>query len=51
MEFAAIYSYDLTTVILAGPAVLLAIVALGAAWMNRVPRRIGAPDLAPVIAR
>ena len=47
MEFADIYAYDLNTVIVAGPAVVLAIFALAAAWMNHVPSRVRALDLAP----
>ena len=47
MEFAAIFAYDLNTVILAGPAVVLAIFALAAGWMNHVPSRVSAYELAP----
>jgi len=47
MQFADIFAYDLNTVILAGPAVLLAALALAAAWINRVPTRVRALDLAP----
>jgi hypothetical protein len=47
MEFADIFAYDLNTVVLAGPAVVLAIFALATAWMNHVPSRVRAFDLAP----
>ncbi|HEY6256054.1 MAG TPA: hypothetical protein VIY51_09710 [Xanthobacteraceae bacterium] len=47
MEFADISAYDLNTVILAGPVVLLVIFALIAARMNRVPTRVRAFELAP----
>jgi hypothetical protein len=48
MQFADIFAYDLNTVIVAGPAVLLAAFALAAAWINRVPTR--ALNLAPALA-
>jgi hypothetical protein len=44
MEFAA---YDLNTVILAAPVVALALIALAVAWLNHVPSRVRAFDLAP----
>ena len=44
MEFADIFAYDLNTVILAGPAVVLAVFT---AWANHVPSRIRALELAP----
>ena len=47
MEFADIFAYDLNTVVLAGPAVVLAIFALAAAWMNHVPSRVRALEMAP----
>jgi hypothetical protein len=47
MEFADIFAYDMNTVILAGPAVVLAIFALAAAWMNREPTRVRVFDPAP----
>jgi len=47
IEFANIYAYDLNTVILAGPAILLVAFALAAAWMNRVPSHVRAFDPAP----
>jgi hypothetical protein len=47
MEFADIFAYDLNTVILAGPAVALALFSFAVAWMNHVPSRIRAFDLAP----
>jgi hypothetical protein len=47
MEFADIFFYDLNTVILAGPAVLLAVFALAAAWLNHAPTPIRTVDLAP----
>jgi hypothetical protein len=47
MEFAEIFAYDLNTVILAGPAVVLAILAFAAAWMNHVPSRVSAFEMAP----
>ena len=47
IEFASIYAYDLNTLILAGPTVLLAVFALAAAWMNRVPTRVRAFNPAP----
>jgi hypothetical protein len=47
MQFADIFAYDLNTVIVAGPAVLLAIFTLAAAWTNHVPSRVRALDLAP----
>ena len=49
MEFADIFAYDLNTVIVAGPAVLLAAFALAVASMNRVPSRVRALDLAPAL--
>jgi hypothetical protein len=51
MESADIFAYGLNTVIVAGPAVVLAIFALAAAWMNRVPSRVRALALAPSIGR
>jgi hypothetical protein len=51
IEFADIYAYDLSTVILAGPTVLLVAFALAAAWMNRVPSHIRACDPAPKALR
>jgi hypothetical protein len=39
MEFADIFAYDMNTVILAGPAAILAFFALAAAWMGRAPAR------------
>jgi hypothetical protein len=47
MESADIFAYGLNTVIVAGPAVVLAIFALATAWMNHVPSRVRALDLAP----
>jgi hypothetical protein len=47
MEFADIFAYDLNTVILAGPAVVLAVFSFAVAWMNHVPSRVRAFDLAP----
>jgi hypothetical protein len=47
MESADIFAYGLNTVIVAGPAVVLAIFALAAAWMK--PSRVRALDLAPSI--
>jgi hypothetical protein len=47
MQFADIFAYDLNTVVLAGPAVVLVAFALAAAWINRVPSRVRAFDLAP----
>jgi hypothetical protein len=47
MQFADIFAYDLNTVIVAGPAVLLAAFAFAVAWINRVPTRVRAFDLAP----
>jgi hypothetical protein len=47
MEFANIFASDLNTVVLAGPAIVLAIFALAAAWRNRVPTRVRAFDMAP----
>jgi len=47
MEFADIFAYDLNTVILAGPAVVLAAFALAAAWMNHVPSHVRALEMAP----
>jgi hypothetical protein len=47
MEFADIFAYDLNTVILAGPAVVLAIFSFAVARMNHVPSRVRAFDLAP----
>ena len=49
MEFADIFTYDLNTVIVAGPVVVLAIFTLAAAWMNHVPSRVRAFDLAPAL--
>jgi hypothetical protein len=40
MEFADIFAYDLSTLIVAGPAVVLAAFALAAAWLNRAPTRV-----------
>jgi hypothetical protein len=47
MEFAEIFAYDLNTVILAGPAIILAIFAFATAWTNHVPSRVSAFDMAP----
>jgi hypothetical protein len=47
MQIADILAYDLNTVILAGSGVVLAACALAAAWVNRVPTRVRALDLAP----
>jgi hypothetical protein len=47
MQFADIFAYDLNTAIVAGPAVVLAIFTLAAAWMNHVPSRVRAFDMAP----
>jgi hypothetical protein len=47
MQFADIFAYDLNTVVVAGPAVLLAAFAFAVAWMNHVPTRVRALDLAP----
>lgn len=47
MEFADIFAYDLNTVVVAGPAVVLAAFAVAVAWINRVPTRVRAFDLAP----
>jgi len=47
MQFADIFAYNLNTLIVAGPAVLLAAFAVAVAWMNRVPSRVRALDLAP----
>jgi hypothetical protein len=47
IEFANIYAYDLNTVILAGPVVLLVAFALAAARLNRVPSPIRTADPAP----
>jgi hypothetical protein len=47
MQFADIFAYDLNTLIVAGPAVLLAVFAFAVARMNRVPTRVRALDLAP----
>jgi hypothetical protein len=54
LEFAAVYdldtyAYGLNTVIMAGPTVLLALFALGAAWMNRAPSRPRAFEQAPAL--
>jgi hypothetical protein len=38
---------DLNPIMLAAPTVVLAIFALAAAWMNRVPSRVRAFELAP----
>jgi hypothetical protein len=46
-EFANISVYDLNTLIMAGPTVLLVAFALAVAFMNRVPSRVRAFDLAP----
>jgi hypothetical protein len=51
MQFADIFAYDLNTVIVAGPAVLLVAFALAAAWVNRVPTRARALELAPAFGR
>jgi hypothetical protein len=47
MQFADIFACDPNTVIVAGAAVVLAILAFAAAWINRVPTRVRALDLAP----
>jgi hypothetical protein len=47
MEFADIFAYDLNTVIVAGPVVALALFSLAVAWLNHVPSRVRAFDLAP----
>jgi hypothetical protein len=47
MQFADIFAYDLNTVIVAGPALLLAALAFAVARINRVPTRVCAFDLAP----
>ena len=47
MQFADIFAHDLSTVIVAGSAVVLAALAFAAAWINRVPTRVRALDLVP----
>jgi hypothetical protein len=46
-EFAQIASYDLNTLIMAGPFAFLVLFTLVAARFNRVPSRVRALDLAP----
>lgn len=46
-EFANLFAYNLNTLVLAGPTVVLVAFALAVACMNRVPSRIRALDLAP----
>jgi hypothetical protein len=38
---------DLNAIVLAAPTVVLAIFAITTAWMNRVPSRVRAFELAP----
>jgi hypothetical protein len=47
MQFADIFAYDLNTVVLAGPAVVLVVFALAAGRINRVPSRVRALEFAP----
>jgi hypothetical protein len=51
IEFADIFSYDLNTVILAGPVLVLWGFALFAAYMDRVPEQNPAFQLAPEFGR
>ena len=51
MELAGIFAYDLNTMIVAGPVVALALFSLAVAWLNHVPTRVRAFDLAPVVCR
>jgi hypothetical protein len=47
MQFANIFAYDPNTLMAAGSAVVLAALAFAAAWINHVPTRVRALDLAP----
>jgi hypothetical protein len=46
-EFAQFASYDINTLIMAGPLALLVLAALFTARTNRVPARVRALDLTP----